>query len=263
MSRIRVLILGGASESLELAELLGREPRWGPVLSLAGVTSTPRLPSIPWRSGGFGGVAGLTRYLAQERVDLLISATHPFAARMRQHAIEAARSVGCPLLIVERAGWTAEPGDRWVRVPDMESAAVALGQAPRRVFLTIGRKELASFTAQPRHSYLVRAIEPPPPGHLPPRAELILARGPFTEAGERELLIRNRIELLVTKNSGGAATDAKLHAARHCGVTVIMVERPPIPSLTGVAAHAVSTVAEAVQYLQAQHQAFLSNHRVV
>ncbi len=263
MHRLRVLILGGAAESFELAEALAREPRCEPTLSLAGVTRAPRVPPIPWRSGGFGGIDGLTQYLAQERVGLLVSATHPFASQMRQHAIEAARRVACPLLILERPAWSAQPGDRWVEVPDMGSAALALGQAPRRVFLTIGRKELAQFATQPQHTYLIRAIEPPPPEQLPRNCELILARGPFAEADERALLMQHRIDFVVSKNSGGIATEAKLHAARECGVTVVMVVRPPRPSLTGVDAHVADTVAGAMRYLQVRHPESFSTHRGV
>jgi precorrin-6A/cobalt-precorrin-6A reductase len=263
MHRLRVLILGGAAESFELAEALAREPRCEPTLSLAGVTRAPRVPAVPWRSGGFGGIDGLARYLARERVNLLVSATHPFAAQMRRHAIEAARQVACPLLILERPAWSAQPGDRWVEVPDMSGAAFALGQAPRRVFLTIGRKELGPFATQPQHTYLIRTIEPPPPEQLPCHRELILARGPFAEADERALLIQHRIDLMVSKNSGGAATEAKLHAARDCGVTVIMVARPPRPSLTGVDAHVTDTAAGAMRYFQARHPASFSTQRVV
>lgn len=263
MNRVRILILAGAGESFELAEALGKDPRCEPVFSLAGVTRTPRLPSIRCRSGGFGGVAGLIRYLEQEGTRLLISATHPFAAQIRRNAVEAARRARCPLLILERPGWTAQSGDRWVRVPDMSRAAVSLGAVPRRVFLTIGRKELAPFAAQPQHTYLIRTIEPPAREHLPPRAQLLTARGPFTEAAERELLISHGIELMVTKDSGGVATDAKLHAARACGVPVVMVQRPPMPPLADVDAHVVGTVEDALRSLQRRHQDLFSTQRVV
>ena len=251
MNSIRVLILGGTAEALELAEALAAQRRCEPILSLAGATRSPRLPPTRWRSGGFGGVDGLVDYLKREDIGLIISALHPFAAQMRHHALEAARRLSCPLLLLERPGWTAGPDVNWIRVADMTAAAIALGPAPRRVWLTIGRKELAPFTAQPQHTYLIRTVDPPPPAQLPARAELITARGPFQESGERELLLRHRIELIVTKDSGGSATEAKLHAARACGVPVIMVSRPPMPSLTGIEAHVFPTVAEMLQHVQA------------
>ena len=252
MNPIRVLILGGTAEALELAEALAAQRGCEPTLSLAGATRSPRLPPTRWRSGGFGGIDGLVDYLKREDIGLIISALHPFAAQMRHHALEAARRLSCPLLLLERPGWTAGPGDHWIRVADMPAAATALGPEPRRVWLTIGRKELAPFTAQPQHTYLIRTVDPPPTTQLPARAELIIARGPFRESGERELLLRHRIELIVTKDSGGSATEAKLYAARACGVPVIMVSRPPVPSLTGIDAHAFPTVAQMLLHVQAR-----------
>ena len=251
MHPLRMLILGGTAESLELAEALAALEACKPTLSLAGVTRSPRLPPTCWRSGGFGGIDGLVDYLEREDIGLLICALHPFAAQMRRHAIEAAARRPCPLLLLERPGWTAGPGDNWIRAADMTAAASALGPAPRRVWLTIGRKELAPFRAQPQHTYLIRTVDPPPPAQLPARAELITARGPFQESAERELLLRHRIELMVTKDSGGSATEAKLRAARACGVPVIMVSRPPMPSLAGIEAHIFRTVAEMLQHVQA------------
>jgi precorrin-6A/cobalt-precorrin-6A reductase len=263
VNRIRTLILGGTSESLELAAALAREERYEPTLSLAGVTREPRQPPVPWRSGGFGGASGLADHLVKHSVRLLIAATHPFAAQMRRNAVEAARITGCALLILERPRWVPGDGERWLLVPDINSAATALGPTPRRVLLTVGRKELASFQSQPQHAYLIRAIEPPAPEHLPPNTEVILARGPFSEEQERELLVTHRIERLVTKNSGGPATEPKLHAARHCGVTVVMVERPPMPSLAEADAHIVDSVPAALAWLRSAHTGLSSIRRGV
>jgi precorrin-6A/cobalt-precorrin-6A reductase len=255
MFRLKVLILGGAGEAAALADLLAGDRRFEPVLSLAGATRSPRPFPIASRTGGYGGAEGLARHLAEDGIQALVVATHPFAAQMRRQAVEAVRRAPIPLLLVERPAWQPTEGDRWLRVPDMEAAAGALGPESRCVLLTIGRKELAPFAAKPHHAYVVRTIDPPPPETLPAGAVLVTDRGPFDEAAERRLLQERRIDILVTKNSGGAATQAKLHAARGLGLPVVMVERPPSPDLDGLAVDVVADAGGAMAWLEARHQA--------
>ena len=224
-----MLILGGTTEASAIARALAGDARFQAVLSLAGRTRAPVLPPIPWRSGGFGGAEGLAAYLRTEGVQALVDATHPYAARISHNAVLAAAAAGVPHLAVLRPAWSAQPGDRWTAVPSMDAAAAALGPLPRRVLLTVGQQELAPFLAAPWHRYLIRSVEPPPPALLPPGARILTARGPFTEADEHRLLVGKQIEVLVTKNSGGTATAAKLAAARALGVEVVMVARPPVP----------------------------------
>jgi precorrin-6A/cobalt-precorrin-6A reductase len=228
---MRILILGGTTEASAIARALAGDARFAPVLSLAGRTRAPVAPPIPWRVGGFGGVDGLVAYLRAEGVAALIDATHPFAARMKANAARAAALAGIPRVAVLRPPWQPQPGDCWTEVIDMGAAFAALGAAPRRVFLAIGRQELAAFG--PPHAYLVRSIDPP--DALPPSATAITARGPFTEEAERALLIAHRIKVLVTKNAGGAATAGKLAAARGLGLPVVMVVRPAPPTAPVVA----------------------------
>jgi precorrin-6A/cobalt-precorrin-6A reductase len=235
---MRVLILGGTSEAAALARTLAGDARFRATLSLAGRTRTPHGPPILLRIGGFGGIEGLAGYLRTERIDALIDATHPFATQMSRHAAAAAAQTGTSLLAVCRPPWQPVPGDRWTMVVTIQAAADALDLAPRRVFLTVGRQDLAPFAAAPWHHYLIRSVDPPDPAALPPHAEIITARGPFAEADERRLLALHRIDVIVTKNSGGSATAAKLAAARALALPVIMVERPPAP-------HAGTIVADA------------------
>ncbi len=224
-----MLILGGTAEASALARLVAREPGLAPILSLAGRTASPLPTPIPCRIGGFGGADGLAAHLRSEAIDLLIDATHPFAHQISINAAQAAVRANVPRLVLCRPPWAAGPGDDWRMVPAMEAAAMALGEAPRRVFLTIGRQELRPFQAMAaHHHYLIRSVDPPDPALLPPCAEVITARGPFPEAAERALMQRHRIEVLVTKNSGGA--DGKLVAARALGLLVVMAERKPAPS---------------------------------
>lgn len=224
---MRILILGGTTQASQLARALSARNDIQPILSLAGRTQNPLPAPIPSRTGGFGGVEGLVAFLRAERIDALIDATHPFAAQMSAHAREASAHAGVPLLVFSRPAWTPEDGDDWTQVVCMEHAVAALGEKPRRAFLTQGRLQLAAFAAAPQHFYLVRAIDEPAELALLPRHKFIPARGPFALDGELALMRNEEIEILVSKNSGGEATAAKLLAARQLKIPVILVARPP------------------------------------
>ncbi len=227
-----MLILGGTAEASGLARLLAREDWIAPILSLAGRTAAPVLPPIPHRIGGFGGTEGLGAYLRDNRIEAVIDATHPFAARISANAAIACARAEVPLATFTRAPWRPEPGDRWRAVPDLADAAEAIGRDPVRVLLTTGRLGLAAFKAAPQHFYLIRTIYPPEPDDCPPRRRLVLDRGPFPAEAEAALMRREAIDVLVTKNSGGGASFGKIEAARRLGLPVIMVERPPAPGGT-------------------------------
>ncbi|MFF0300507.1 cobalt-precorrin-6A reductase [Streptomyces sp. NPDC004562] len=225
---MHVLILGGTTEARRLAELLHETPGLTPTSSLAGRVASPRLPPGEVRVGGFGGVEGLTAWLGEHRVDVLIDATHPFAGTISFHAARAAATAHVPLLALRRPGWTPVAGDDWHDVGSLEEAAHLLPALGRRVFLTTGRMGLAAFAALDEPWFLVRSVDAPEAPH-PPRMRVLLDRGPFTLDGERELLRSHRIDVVVTKDSGGSATAPKLTAAREAGVPVVVVRRPPVP----------------------------------
>ncbi|MFF4172000.1 cobalt-precorrin-6A reductase [Streptomyces sp. NPDC001744] len=228
---MHVLVLGGTTEARALAGLL--HPRVRVTSSLAGRVARPRLPEGEVRIGGFGGAEGLAAWLREHAVDAVIDATHPFAERISFHAARAAASTHVPLLALRRPGWVPEEGDDWRDVGSLDEAAAALDALGDRVFLTTGRMGLAAFAARPEW-FLVRSVDPPD-GPVPARADILLDRGPFTLDGERGLLRRHRIDVLVTKDSGGAATAPKLTAAREAGVPVVVVRRPPVPEGVPVA----------------------------
>jgi len=223
----RILILGGTTEARRLAERLASRPGLVVTLSLAGRTAAPAAQPVPMRVGGFGGASGLAAFLEAQAIDVLIDATHPYAAQISANAADAAARVRVPLLVIERPAWEPEDGDRWTEVADMRAAVAALGTAPRRVFLALGRNELRPFVAAPQHFYLVRSVDPVEPALALPDAIYLTGRGPFDEAAEHALLVQHRIDVIVAKNSGGAATHGKIAAARQLGLPVIMLQRPP------------------------------------
>jgi precorrin-6A/cobalt-precorrin-6A reductase len=234
---VHVLILGGTTEARQLAGLLAVDvPGLRVTSSLAGRVAAPRLPPGEVRIGGFGGTDGLTRWLREHAVDALIDATHPFAGTISFHAAVAAAQAHVPLLALRRPGWVPADGDRWHLADSLGRAAELLPALGRRVFLTTGRTGLAAFAAAALDDlwYLVRSVDAPSPPY-PRRTHVLLDRGPFTLDGERGLLREHGIEVLVTKDSGGAATAAKLVAAREAGVPVVVVRRPPAPDGVEVA----------------------------
>ena len=224
----RVLILGGTGEARALAQVLAARTDLSVESSLAGRVRAPVLPHGQVRIGGFGGVDGLAEYLRAQRIDVLIDATHPFAATITASALTATAQIGIPFLVLRRPGWEPEQGDRWHWVSTLTEAAAVLPELGERVFLTIGRQEVAEFAGLDRQWFLLRSVDPPQPP-MPRRVQLLCNRGPFTLADERALLIEHRIDVLVTKNSGGELTAAKLIAARELGMPVLIQARPPAP----------------------------------
>ncbi|WP_426567154.1 cobalt-precorrin-6A reductase [Angustibacter sp. McL0619] len=219
-----MLLVGGTGEARDLAQELVRAGV-RVVSSLAGAVSRPRLPAGEVRIGGFGGVDGLRSWLLEHRPVAVVDASHPFAARISRSCVAACAAVGVPLLRLERPAWTAEPGDRWTEVDDVPASALAAAELGRRLLVTTGRRELAPFAALAGVSVLARCVDPPDEP-LPPHIEVLLDRGPYTVPGELSLLRDNAIDVLVTKNSGGALVAAKLAAAREVDLPVVVVRRP-------------------------------------
>ncbi|MGW5680673.1 cobalt-precorrin-6A reductase [Nonomuraea sp. NPDC003754] len=241
----RILILGGTAEARALAAALDGAVHV--VSSLAGRVRDPRLPVGEVHVGGFGGAAGLAAWVAANRIDAVVDATHPFARRMTAGAVEACRTAGVPLLVLRRPGWPPRPG--WVLVDSLEEAARTLPSLGRRVFLTTGRRSLPVFAGLSGMWFLARSVDPPEPP-VPANVHVVLARGPYTVEGERALIREHRLDVLVTKDSGGEMTTAKLTAAAELGLPVVVVRRPPLPE----DAVLVETVAAAVAWVHAGYR---------
>jgi precorrin-6A/cobalt-precorrin-6A reductase len=230
-ARKRLLILGGTTEAAELARRAVAEFGDGldVVTSFAGRLPGP--PNLPGhiRIGGFGGAAGLACYLAAERIDALIDATHPFAEIISRNAAEACAACGVARLMLVRPAWRPDPADRWLEAGSLDEAAALLPEIAHRVLLTTGPGGIEAFAAASGVWFLVRLFTPATAPLPLPDHETIVTRPPFTREGERELMLRQRIDTLVTKNSGGS-TEAKLAAARDASIRVVMIRRPPLPA---------------------------------
>ncbi len=249
MTTRRLLILGGTGEAAGLAR--GAVARFGErvavTTALAGRTRHPGPVAGQVRIGGFGGAAGLAGYVIDHEVDCLIDATHPFAAAISRAARLAAERTGVPRLLLLRPPWRRDPLDRWIEVDSIDSAARLVGRVGRHAWLTVGAGAVAAFALASGVHFVVRLIDPPREALPLPLHEVVLGRGPFSLAEELRLLRRHAIDVLVCKASGGAATEAKLIAARELGLPVIMVRRPPTEP-----GRAVDTIDAALDWLAGQ-----------
>ncbi|MDY6902372.1 MAG: cobalt-precorrin-6A reductase [Cyanobacteriota bacterium] len=225
---INLLILGGTWEARKLAEKVANFSNIKVKISLAGCINQAVI-SEETRVGGFGGVAGLIKYLKAENIDLLIDATHPFAAQISHHAAIATEKLKLPRLMLVRSEWEPVLGDKWIEVENIKAAVDILPSFAERVFLTIGRQEISAFTPLEEIWFLMRMIEQPSSDIVLPKGLLLLERGPFNKGVEKQLLQKHNIDTIVSKNSGGDATYAKIVAARELGIKVVMVKRPVLP----------------------------------
>ncbi len=242
LQEMKILILGGTGEARRLAEELvdlGHDV----TTSLAGRTEEVEPHKGAVRSGGYGGIEGLTEYLLAEDIDYLIDATHPFAARMSANAVGAAETAGIPLLRLNRPAWKKPEKGGWTHAERAELAADLLPEGAR-VLLTTGHRDLEIFAARVDCIFVIRLIGKPA-FDLPRHCTLITDRPPYDVPQEVALMREHSITHLVSKNSGGKQTAAKLTAAEALGVAVIMIDRPPLPE-----APEVESVEDVVAALQ-------------
>lgn len=228
-----LLILGGTTEATALGKLIDAQGLLSKglhaTMSFAGRVERPARHPVPRRIGGFGGVAGLVRYLRDHGVTHVVDATHPFASQMSFNAVEACAQAGVPLIALTRPAWQAEPGDSWTHVPDIAGAVAALDRPAQNVMLAVGRMHLEAFAPNPQHRYLLRLVDAPSTPPPFPHHAIEVSRGPFTHDGDLALMQSHEIQLVVSKNAGGTGAYAKISAARALGLPVVMIDRPSQP----------------------------------
>ena len=220
----RILLLGGVTEALAMARRLGPQH----IYSLAGVGRVPADLPCEVRVGGYGGAEGLAQYIRQQRIDLLLDATHPYAAQISHNAVSAAALAGIPCWALRRPAWQPQAGDNWREVANWAELVEALKPFQRPLF-TLGREPLEHLHEIPEGQFwTLRALDTYP-GNA--RCEVIGARGPFVIEDERTLFAQRRIDVLISKNSGSSATEPKLEVARERGTPVLILKRPQLPEV--------------------------------
>ncbi len=248
-SPLRVLLLGGTTEATALAQRLASRSDVSATLSLAGRTANPAASALSLHVGGFGGADGLADYLRREKIDLLVDATHPFAANISCNAVAACAATETPLLAIERPPWARVPGDDWTEHESIAAAIAALPRKPQNIFSGLGRQSIDALRSAPQHRYLIRVVDAVEiPADLP-NAKLVVSRGPFRAADDAKLFRDHDIGHVLAKNAGGSATYSKIEAARELDIIVHMVRRPALPARTTVA-----TADEAVFWIAAHHR---------
>ena len=243
---VRLLILGGTADARELANQLACRPDIEVITSLAGRTRAPRVPAGEVRTGGFGGVDGLAGYLIEARIDLVVDATHPFAAVISGNAAEACARTDTPRMMLLRPEWAPGPEDRWIDVGNAAEAAERLIDIPGPVFLAIGRQALEPFAALENRRFVLRMVEPPEAPLRLPEATMLTGRGPFDLDNEKALMCEYNIGVVVSKNSGGDSAYAKIAAARAASIPVIMIRRSKLPD-----GPQVGTIEKAIAWVDA------------
>lgn len=243
----KILILGGTGDAVKLATKLEATPKIAVISSLAGRTKKPSALVGQVRIGGFGGAEGLANYLQENSIDILIDATHPCAGQITNNGAIASQVANIPHLMIVRPEWGKVAGDNWIEVESIAAAVKAIPEGIERIFITSGRQQLEPFLERshiyPNIWYLMRSIDPP--DLELPNSKVILDRGPFSLERERQLLRDYQIQAIVSKNSGGDATYAKIIAARELGIPIIMVQRPAMPE-----GDKVTSITDAIAWLQ-------------
>lgn len=237
LKRRPILILGGTSEAYQLAEIL-HDKQINCVTSLAGRTSSPRLPMGKWRIGGFGGVSGLMTYLLTAKINLIIDATHPFARQITDNARQAARITKIPLIRLERPLWKQQKGDIWTNTKNIDEALTIIPK-DKNILLALGRKQLARFANRKEAIFFARMINYPDNQDAFKNIEFIISP-PTDCASEKELFLSKNIDCIVCRNSGGSVSYGKIEAARELCIPVIMIERTAVSNIMTV--HSVDDI---------------------
>jgi len=233
---MKLLVLGGTGDAKQIAKRLMAIVNLEVIYSIAGLVRLPNL-TCTVISGGFTQHGGLSHYLKAHQIDAILDATHPFALRMSEQAVQSAAELNIPYYSLLRESWQAQDNDQWLLADTEESLfnqlALAINQGCKNIFYTNGQisrqlaieldamAELNEVFGPAR--YIIRSAKET---ELPLYSHWIQAIGPYDLNNELSLFKEFEIDLLVTKNSGGDATRSKLDAARKLNIPVLMLQRP-------------------------------------
>jgi precorrin-6A/cobalt-precorrin-6A reductase len=226
---MKLLLLGGTADGRCLAEAL-HQHNIDVIYSIAGLV---RIPQVACNivSGGFTQFGGLADFIETEKITAILDATHPYAQNMSVNAVNAAKACHIPCWRFHRQEWQVQGGDDWQFVSHWQ-AALPLLVGKKSVLLSAGQLEqkfIDSLGSNSQQQQLLRtAVQPKT--ILPPTMQWVKAIGPFAYENEFALMQNHKTDVLVSKNSGGDSTVAKLKAARMLTIPVIMLKRPELPN---------------------------------
>ena len=224
-----LLLLGGTTEAKKLAAQL-HDASLPLIYSLAGLVRQPDL-DCQVVSGGFSQFGGMTAFIRVNAVAAILDMTHPFAKNISVNAKNAAKACDIPYWRYERPAWQQHSEDNWQCFDDWSSLIAALKDR-QSVFISAGQLPQDVLDALRKNNaqrHLLRTAVTPTTS-LPDNMQCIEAIGPFSEQEELALFKAYKIDALVSKMSGGIATEAKLMAARQLGIPVYMLNRPVLLS---------------------------------
>jgi len=225
---VKILVLGGIAESKRLAQQLierGHEV----IYSIAGLVRQPDL-RCELHIGGFSsqdrtGAEGLGSYCLEHKIDLLLDATHPYAAGISANAVVAAKKVRIGCWRYTRPGWDATSYKNWHDFDDWGDLIPQISDF-QHPFFTTGASILEQLDRCAAHQqWIVRSAR-----ELPDIDGIITinAIGPFNYEDELSLMRQYNVDVLISKNSGGRRLAGKLDAARSLGIPVFVQRRPAL-----------------------------------
>jgi len=224
-----VLIIGGTAEANKIAYHFINNEKYNIIISLAGRTINPKIITPNTRIGGFGGSEGLENFIHTKKIELIVDASHPYATNISRNAIETSKRLRIPIISYIRREWKRSPLDNWIDAKSFEDAIKYLPKISR-TFLSLGKQNLDLFSNLKKHWFLIRTIDKIQLDTFKASHRYIYGKGPFTILDELLIMKNNRIDYIITRNSGGDDTYAKMLAARYLKKRVIVIRRPKIVS---------------------------------
>lgn len=223
---MKILVVGGTADGRYLAselDALGVDV----IYSIAGIVRKATLPCAVV-SGGFSQFGGLEKFVLDNDITHLVDATHPFAQKMSNKIAQVSNILLLPAIRFHRKAWQKTAQDNWIEVTQWPELIEKLAHH-QSLFITAGQVTqtvLDQLAAQAQHLLLRTAM--PVKITLPNNVTWIKAIGPFELEHEKQLIAQYKIDAIISKNSGGESTYAKIQAAAEVGIPVYQFKRPEL-----------------------------------